>query len=330
MSRMDISVVILSWNDKPYLEKCLQSLADAPPRRSLEIIVVDNASTDGSPEMVAARFPGVKVIRNPVNLGFPGGNNAGFLASRGRCVCLLNSDIHVFPGCLDGLADYLDRNPRVGMVGPKILNRDLTHQSSCRQFPSLWTNFCAATGLTSVFSGGRFFSGEHMFYFRGDRVREVDVLVGCFWAVRREAVREVGLLDEGFFMFAEDLDWCRRFWEAGWRVAFDPEAQAIHYRGGSSAKKDEVWLALTQQRSVLHYWKKHHGLAANLAIRCLITLHRIIRWAAAGPLSLLAATARGDRRGRGRVARACLRDLFASGPENSVGLRNRTQAVPPL
>jgi hypothetical protein len=212
---MDISVVILSWNDKQHLDGLLKSLANSTGTRSMEIIVVDNASTDGSPEMVETEFPGVKLIKNKENLGFPKGNNVGVMASRGKYVYLLNSDIKVLDGCIDALADYLDQNPRVGMVGPKILNRDMTHQSSCRTFPTLWNNFCSAAGLAKAFAGSKFFSGEHMMYFKGDRTLEVDVLVGCFWAVRREAIDQFGLLDEGFFIYAEDVDWCKRCWKAG-------------------------------------------------------------------------------------------------------------------
>jgi GT2 family glycosyltransferase len=307
---MDISVVILSWNDKQYLETCLQSLKDATCTCSMEIIVVDNASTDGSPEMVETSFPEVKIIRNAENLGFPRGNNVGIKASCGKYIYLLNSDIKVFPGCLDTLADYLDQNPEVGMVGPRILNRDLTHQSSCRRFPTLWNNFCELAGLAKIFRGFRFFSGEHMFYFKGDRLRDVDVLVGCFWTIRRTAVDQFGLLDEGFFMFAEDVDWCKRFWENGWRIAFCPGAQAIHFRGGSSTRKDPVWLALTQQRSILRYWKKHHGAAANVAFRGLVFIQRISRWAAALVTWLLRPSKRTDGQTKMRVALACARDLF--------------------
>ena len=324
---MDISVVILSWNDKQYLEVCLRSLLDAMPSRTMEIIVVDNASTDGSPDMVEALFPDVKIIRNAENLGFPKGNNAGVKASRGKYVFLLNSDIKIFAGCLDALADYLDQNPRVGMVGPKILNRDLTHQSSCRQFPTLWNNFCEVAGLAKVLAGSRLFSGEHMFYFKGDRLMDVDVLVGCFWTIRREAVNEFGLLDEGFFMFAEDLDWCKRFWQAGWRVVFCPDAQAIHYRGGSSTKKDAVWLALTQQRSVLRYWKKHHGATANFGIRSLFVIHRISRWGAALASSLIKPSKRKDSDLRMKVAAACLRDLFSRHKAEGGGTMGQSDAI---
>ncbi|EEF62384.1 glycosyltransferase family 2 protein [Pedosphaera parvula] len=278
---MDISVVILSWNDRSYLEECLESLEQGSVSHSLEIIVVDNASTDGSPEMVESKYPRVKLIRNRENLGFPKGNNVGIEASRGKYVCLLNSDIKVLGRCLDILVDYMDEHRDIGMIGPRILNGDRTHQSSCRRFPTLWNNFCVMTGLAKLLPGSKFFSGEHMFYFKGDRELDVEVLVGCFWMVRREAMEKFGLLDEGFFMYAEDVDWCKRCWASGWRITFHPGAESVHYRGGSSAKRDPVWLALTQQRSILRYWKKHHGVTGQVSMSCLIFAHKCARWVAA-------------------------------------------------
>ena len=124
---MDISVVIVGWNAKHYLELCLESLAAAPPRRSMEIIVVDNASADGTAEMIEARFPYVKLIRSSENLGFAKGNNVAIRQCQGRYIALVNPDVIVFPGCLDALADFLDQNPKVGNVGPRVLNPDMTH-----------------------------------------------------------------------------------------------------------------------------------------------------------------------------------------------------------
>ena len=308
---VDISIVILSWNDRQHLEECLESLSDCAKSRTVEIIVVDNASTDGSPEMVAGRFPKVKLIQTGENLGFARGNNMGINASQGRYVGLLNSDINVGAGCVDILVEYLERHPDIGMIGPRILNADMTHQSSCRSFPNLWNNFCSATGLASAFKGSKLFSGEHMFYFKGDRIQDVDVLVGCFWMVRREAINKFGLLDEGFFMYAEDVDWCKRCWDAGCRVVFFPGAQAIHHRGGSSAKQDPVWVAVTQQRSILRYWQKHHGAIGCFIVSCLIFVHKAIRLGTAS-ISRLVQPSRSKESGvRIQVFRACLRSLFS-------------------
>ncbi len=139
---MDISVVIVGWNARHYLELCLESLEKAPPRRSMETLVVDNASSDGSVEMIEARFPWVRLIKSPENVGFAKGNNLAIRECQGRYIALVNPDVIVFPGCLDALADFLDQNPKVGNVGPRVLNPDMTLQSSCRRFPTLWNNFC--------------------------------------------------------------------------------------------------------------------------------------------------------------------------------------------
>ena len=157
---MDISVVIVGWNAKHYLELCLESLEAAPPRRSMEIIVVDNASADCTAEMVEARFPYVKLIRSSENLGFAKGNNVGIRQCQGRYIALVNPDVIVFPGCLDALSDFLDQNPKAGNVGPRVLNPDMSMQSTCRRSPTLWNNFCSATGLATKFKNSRTFAAE--------------------------------------------------------------------------------------------------------------------------------------------------------------------------
>jgi GT2 family glycosyltransferase len=251
----DISVVIVSWNSKAFLEECIESLAKGHDR-PYEVIVVDNDSSDGSPEAVVRRFPWVTLIQSGTNLGFAKGNNLGIRHSRGRYIALVNSDVKVFPACLDQLAEFLDANPGVGMVGPRIFDGAGRQQISCRRFPSLWNNACEVFGLNKIFPHSSFFTGEHMFYFGYDRVREVEVLVGCFVMARRAAVAEFGLLDEDFFMYSEDVDWSRRCRGAGWNVMFYPRAEAIHYCGGSSSK-DPLRFALAQEQSRLRLWRKH-------------------------------------------------------------------------
>ena len=232
---IEISVVIVGWNAKHYLELCLDSLVKSPPRRNVEVLVVDNASSDGSAEMIEAKYPWVKLIKSGENLGFAKGNNVAIRQTTGRYIALVNPDVIVFPGCLDALADFLDKNPKVGNVGPRVLNPDMSMQSTCRRFPSLWNNFCSATRLESTFKGIPFFAGEHMFYFAHDRTQAVDVLVGCFSMIRRETFDQVGLLDEGLFMYGDDVDWCRRARNGGWEVVFHPDGQAIHDRGKITA-----------------------------------------------------------------------------------------------
>jgi GT2 family glycosyltransferase len=276
MSTPEISAVIVSWNAKHYLMDCLRSLYESTPGMNLEIIVVDNASTDGSPEAVEKVYPEVILIKNETNRGFAAANNIGIKQSKGRYVCLINSDIKVLENCLAQLRDYMDTELSIGMLGPKILNADMSLQSSCRSYPSLWNNFCTATALSRLFKETKFFSGEHMLFFKHDEVRLVDVLVGCFLMARRDALNQVGLLDERFFIYSEDIDWCRRFWRAGWEVVFYPQAQAIHYRGGSSVNEPSRF-AIEQNRAVLQYWKKYHEIPEQFAILSILALKHFLR-----------------------------------------------------
>jgi hypothetical protein len=305
---VDISVVIVGWNAQHYLELCLESLRKTPPQRSMEVLVVDNASTDGSIEMIESKFPWVKLIKSPENLGFSRGNNVAIRQAQGRYIALVNPDVIVFPGCLDALADFLDQNPKVGNVGPKVLNPDMSMQSTCRRFPTLWNNFCSATRLERLFKVSPFFAGEHMFYFPHDRTLAVDVLVGCFSMIRRGAFESVGLLDEGLFMYGDDVDWCRRARKAGWEVVFYPGAQAIHDRGKITAPYP-VRFALAQQRSVLHYWLKHHGFWGVLGIRSIMFFHHLMRYSVAVVTNALRSNQPAKDNARKEVSRACLRDL---------------------
>jgi GT2 family glycosyltransferase len=309
---VDISVVIVGWNAKRYLELCLDSIAKTPPRRSMEVLVVDNASTDGSVEMIESKFPWVKLIKSSENLGFSRGNNVAIRQAQGRYIALVNPDVIVFPGCLDALADFLEQNPKVGDVGPRVLNPDMSMQSTCRRFPTLWNNFCSATRLEQIFKGSQFFAGEHMFYFAHDRTLPVDVLVGCFSMIRRQAFDSVGLLDENLFMYGDDVDWCRRARNAGWEVVFYPGAQAIHDRGKITAPYP-VRFALAQQRSVLYYWSKHHGFWGVLGIRSIMTFHHLMRYTVAAITTAIGAKQDSKDDVRKQVSGACLRELFFGG-----------------
>jgi len=258
-----VSIIIVSWNAKAYLLKCLDSLAYL---KNAEIIVVDNASADGSPEAVAADYPQVHLIRNPVNAGFSRGNNLGIKASRGDYVAFVNSDVVVMPGCIKTLVDYLEKHPEVGMAGPKLIGKDGLLQPSCRSFPTLWTEFCRAVALDRL-TPARW---THR------AAEPVDVLQGSFMLVRRAALEKVGDWDERFFVYGEDLDFCKRFWKAGWRVAFVPRAVAYHYGGASSANAP-VRFYIEKQRADLQYWQKH---ASPLAVRgyfLLAVLHEALR-----------------------------------------------------
>ncbi len=272
----DISIVIVSWNARDFLLQCLKSILERESRKALEVIVVDNGSTDGSYESVKEAFREVILIQNNENLGFARANNIGILKSTGRYVCLMNSDIQVLGDCLDRMVEYMDENQPVGMLGPRILWGDMKLQSTCRRFPGLWNNFCSAAGLSRLFRKSRVFAGEHMLYFPHDRIQKVDALVGCFMMVRRRALEEVGLLDERFFIYGEDIDWCKRFWKSGWEVVFYPRAESIHY-GRKSSSNAPLRFALEQEKAVLQYWKKHHGLFRQQAIKAILIGNHLAR-----------------------------------------------------
>jgi GT2 family glycosyltransferase len=312
---VELSVVIVAWNASHYLELCLESLAKDPPRRSMEVLVVDNASCDDTVEMVESKFPWVKLIKSKENLGFSRGNNVAIRECRGRYVALVNPDVIVFPGCLDALADFLDQNPKVGNVGPRVFNPDMTQQSTCRRFPTLWNNFCSTSRLESIFKGSRFFAGEHMFYFPHDRTLAVNVIVGCFSMIRREAFDQVGLLDEGLFMYGDDVDWCRRAWNSGWECVFYPGARAIHDRGKTTAPFP-VRFAIAQQRSVLHYWKKHHSMWGVLGIRGIMLVHHALRYVGATLSGLATSQRKPQTEVRKRVSGACMRQLILGSAPN--------------
>jgi GT2 family glycosyltransferase len=307
---VEISVVIVAWNAKRYLELCLDSLEEAPPRRSLEVLVVDNASADGTAEMVEARFPSVKLIRSAENLGFAKGNNVAIRQCVGRYIALVNPDVIVLPGCLDALADFLDQNPKVGNVGPRVLNPDGTLQNTCRRSPTLWNNFCETTGLAGLFKGSRLFAGQQMTFFPHDQTLAVDVVVGCFSMVRREAFEAVGLLDEGLFMYGDDVDWCRRCWNAGWEVVFFSGAQAIHDQGRTTAPYP-VRFALAQQRSKIQYWTKHHSALAVFGIRIMLILHHLLRYLCAVASGLAHPENKVQSEVKKQVSAACLREFLS-------------------
>jgi len=253
----EVSIIIVNWNTKGYLKKCLNSINQAITGINVEIIVVDNASNDGSVDMVQKEFPFVKLIINFENLGFAKANNIGIASSVGNYLCFINSDVVVDRNCIKELVQYLKKNKKVGIVGPLIKNPDGTVQPSCYGYPTLWNMLCHAIGLHRLFPYSKLFCGR-MIYKSHDAVQNVEVLIGCFWCVRREALDSVGMLDENFFMYAEDIDWCKRYHDAGWDVVFYPDTEVIHF-GGASSENAPIRFYIEMQKADLHYWEKHHG-----------------------------------------------------------------------
>jgi len=261
-----LSVIIVSWNVRDLLQRALASVyASWDDKPGLEIIVVDNASHDDSVAMLHADFPDVHVIANTENRGFPGGNNQGLAAATGDFLLLLNPDTEIVDDALPRMVDYLLAHPDVGMVGPQLLNPDGSVQSSRRRFPTLPVLFLESTWLEKLAPRKllrHYYAQEQP----DDLVQDVDWITGAAMLTRREAFAHVGGMDEGFFMYSEELDWCRRMREAGWRVVYFPEARIVHHEGKSS---EQVVPArhIYFQSSKVRYTRKYHGNAIAERLR---------------------------------------------------------------
>lgn len=274
--KFDLSFIIVSWNAKEYLRECINSLYDNLQDLQYEIIVVDNASTDGSWEMVRDEFPGVYLIINSDNLGFAEANNKGIEISKGKYLCLINSDVKVIRHSVESLYHYIENYPKVGIVGPRVLNGDLSLQPSCRTFPTLRSSFFRALKLDTRFKKSAYFAQHFMTDWNYDDTRDVDILSGCFWMIRRTALYNVGLLDTQFFIYGEDMDLCKRFHEAGWKLVFCHNAEIIHYGGASSSKNpSRFWIEM--QRANLQYWLKHNNITSAYVYYACLLLHNFLR-----------------------------------------------------
>lgn len=316
-----VSVIIVSWNAREYLLKSVASLTADVCDHPMEVIVVDNASTDGSVEAVEDLYPRVRVIRNTTNLGFAKANNIGIAASAGQYVCLINSDVKVLPGCINRLVDYCAEHPEAGMAGPRIIGGDGKLQRSCRGFPNVWNMLCRALALDRLFPGCKLFTGYLLRHWTQDTMRSVDILTGCFWLVRRRALDRVGLLDETFFMYGEDMDWCRRFWQSGWQAVFVPEAEAIHY-GGASSSNAPLRFYLEMLRADLQYWQKHHSRPAVACYFALTCLHLLLRLAGYFAAFLFRCSTRETSKYKMKRSLASLKWMFSDG----IKQRNRSNA----
>jgi N-acetylglucosaminyl-diphospho-decaprenol L-rhamnosyltransferase len=277
---MDLSIIIVNWNVKELLRSCLASLSDERrllPHLTSEIIVVDSASSDGSPEMVRQEFPHVRLIASDKNLGYAGGNNAGVAAGHGRYLFLLNPDTVVKPGALAELVGYLDAHPTVGALGPQLLWPDGTVQSSRRRFPSRASLFWESTLLGQWFPHNRASRRYHLADQLPDHPQQVDWVVGAAILVRRTAWQQIGPIDESFFMYFEETDWCRRSAELGWETHYLPTAQVIHYEGKSS-EQGVAARTLRFQRSKLRYARKYFGAGWAAGLRLFLWATFAFQW----------------------------------------------------
>ena len=278
----DLAVVILNYNTRDLLDQCLASLREQRGG-DFAVCVVDNASTDGSADMVAGRHPEVELIRNPVNNGYAAGNNLGLRHfgfpdhGEARHLMLLNPDTQAPAGALAGLAAFADANPDVGVVGPKLLLMDGTLDKACRRsFPTPEVSFYRLVGLSKLFPRSRRFGRYNMTYLGVDEQADVDSVVGACMLVRADAIRQAGLLDELFFMYGEDLDWCLRIKQITgregrpYRVVYYPAVTVHHVKRAASRRSPKAQHEF--DRAMWLFYRKHYRATAPFYLDWLIRL----------------------------------------------------------
>jgi GT2 family glycosyltransferase len=279
-ARPDLSVAIVNTNNRAYLGRCLGTLRPEPGL-ALEIFVVDNASTDGSAELVRDEFPDVLLIENDERQGLSASLNRALERATGRYVMILNEDTEVLPGCLSALVAFMDQTPAAGACGPKLLNPDGSLQRTANRFPTFAYGIFEALSLNRLIPENPV--QRHNIYADWDRnsLREVDAVSGAALLVRRAALAEAGLPDPHFFIYSEELDWCYRIHQKGWKIVYVPGAQLIHYGGQSTAVRAPAKFHQIYWDSFLYYYRKHFGSPVYWVLRMLFELRMMVHRIAA-------------------------------------------------
>lgn len=271
---MDLSVIIVSWNTRQILRDCLESVTRQQTSAISEIWVIDNASSDGSAQMVREAFPDVHLIENSENVGFARANNAAIAASTGRYVLLLNSDTVVHPGAFDALVNFLDQHPEAGAAGPLTLNPDGSLQISCYPSPTVARELWFLLHLDRL----RPYGSYDMANWNTAQPRAVDAVLGACFLVRRAVLEQVGVLDPSYFMYSEEIDLCYRIRRAGWRIYWTPQAKIVHY-GGQSTRQVAASMFMQLYRSKVLFFRKNQGRVAAAAYKLVllaVTLPRLV------------------------------------------------------
>ena len=282
MPDLELSVTICSWNTEDDLRACLQSLREILNEAAFEVIVIDNASADGSPDMVEEEFPWVRLYRMTVNLGFTGGHNFALKERQAPHAFLLNSDTVVHKGALRRLLDFHQDNPRAGIIGPKLLNPDGSLQFSCRRFPSPWAALFRNTFLGKLFPNNRFTREYLMKDLSHDVPREVDWVSGAAMFASKDFMDKAGLLDEHYFMYSEDVDWCWRAWQNDFKVMYLPDAVVTHAIGKSTDKVANKMIVRFHKSMYRFYRKNTLPLAHPLIRPFKLAAVGSLLWARAG------------------------------------------------
>lgn len=283
---VDVSIVLLNYKTKELTLTAIKTVFESriAPFTS-EVILCDNGSDDGIGEAVRSQFPEVIFIQNGGNIGFAAGNNPGIRRARGRYVLLLNTDTEVYPDTLAGMLTFMDANPDVGAATCKLLLMDGSIDPAChRGFPTPWRSFAYMSKLAKLFPKSKFFAGYHMTYLDFSTVHDVDMISGAFFLVRREVIKKVGMLDEDYLMYGEDMDWCMRIKEAGCRIVYNPNFTILHKKKQSGrAHADRA----RRVRTKLLFYRYNHlfftknyankyGIFVRLAVNAMFSLRIFI------------------------------------------------------
>lgn len=291
--RPKLSITLVHHEGLSTLHDCLQSLITNAPEVSFELILVDNASTDGAVAMVQEQFPQVRLLQNERRQGFGANQNRAVEASEGEYILLLNDDTVVHPHALDALCRFMDSHPDVGVVGPRLLNPDGSLQQSCYRFPSPLRSFTENLLLTAAFPEHPVLGDYRMW--AHDSEREVDFVVGAAMLVRCQIIEKVGTLDTNFFMYFEEIDWQRRITQAGGRVGFCPDAVITHL-GGQSSEGLRGRQLVEFNRGHLRYMRKYYGIAGATLHRLLMIVGALLRLSLWNLLALVKPTRRSEAR----------------------------------
>jgi GT2 family glycosyltransferase len=270
---MDVSIIIVNYNTCKLTIQAIQSIYQSKTKYNYEIFVVDNASSDHSVEEISNQFPNVKMIANKENVGFSKANNQAIHQSSGKYVLLLNSDTVVKEDTLEVMIDFMNREPKVGASGCKVVLPDGSLDKACRRgFPTPSASFYYMSGLAKRYPKNARFNQYHQSHLDENKDYPIDCLVGAFMLVRKEAIDQVGLLDETFFMYGEDIDWCYRIKEAGWEIYYYPHTSIIHYKGGSTNKKKPTKIIYEFYRAMHVFHRKHYQKKYFFGINVIIYL----------------------------------------------------------
>jgi N-acetylglucosaminyl-diphospho-decaprenol L-rhamnosyltransferase len=284
---LDVGIIILNWNTRDFLKRCLETVLASEGDFTYKVIVVDNASSDDSVTMVQAEFPQVELIASEINGGYPYGNNLGLKklgfhgagqvdADAPRYVVLLNADTEVPPDAFCRMMQYMDSRPEIGVAGPKLVLNDGSLDLACRRsFPTPLVSFYRFSGLSKLFPDHPQFGRYNMTFADPDQELEVDSVVGAYMQVRREAIEAVGLLDETFFMYGEDLDWAYRIKTAGWKVFYYPNVVIKHVKRAASRKSQRAQFEFN--RAMLIFYRKHYRMTTPLWLHTLVLLGLLVK-----------------------------------------------------